>query len=267
MKNTKLIALTLVVAMMLVGAGYAAWTDKIQTKTIVNTGELEVEIVGEPEIELVRIFKSDDVKDMNLWDSFDGEVDIKEGTATYNIFNMYPGTEARTALAYANTGTLTAFINDVDVSYSMTEANKKLRDAIRVDYDFQILSGETVVATIEAKDIALGGLAAALRSGLVGHYLQEGEQIGQVTLMGHGHRGHNGGNGNNNNCPGGNCNPGGNDPIPEPGPEEGKYNLTFKLPADSLNGDDGELENVTVDITIHFVQHNMFSGDVKTRIH
>ena len=42
MKRTKLLALILVVALMLVGAGYAAWTDVIVHNTTINTGEFDI---------------------------------------------------------------------------------------------------------------------------------------------------------------------------------------------------------------------------------
>lgn len=44
MKKTKLIALTMVIAMMLIGAGYAAWTDFTEIETTVETGDLDVNV-------------------------------------------------------------------------------------------------------------------------------------------------------------------------------------------------------------------------------
>ena len=44
MKKTKLIALTMVIAMKLIGAGYAAWTDFTEINATVATGELDVNV-------------------------------------------------------------------------------------------------------------------------------------------------------------------------------------------------------------------------------
>lgn len=43
MKKTRFIALALVVAIALMGAGYAAWTDKLYVENTVNTGRLDVD--------------------------------------------------------------------------------------------------------------------------------------------------------------------------------------------------------------------------------
>lgn len=45
MKKAKLIALTMVVALMMVGAGYAAWTDTLVVQGVVDTGRLDVKFV------------------------------------------------------------------------------------------------------------------------------------------------------------------------------------------------------------------------------
>ncbi|GEM_PF-2893728 len=42
MKKTKLIALTMVVAIILMGAGYAAWTDSTQVNASIQTGSMDV---------------------------------------------------------------------------------------------------------------------------------------------------------------------------------------------------------------------------------
>lgn len=44
MKKTKLMALVLVVALMLMGVGYAAWTDKIEVDSTVTTGKMSVKV-------------------------------------------------------------------------------------------------------------------------------------------------------------------------------------------------------------------------------
>ncbi len=42
MKNKKFLAMILVLSMMLMGAGYAAWTQSFDVEATVNTGELKV---------------------------------------------------------------------------------------------------------------------------------------------------------------------------------------------------------------------------------
>ncbi|MCM1990231.1 hypothetical protein [Oceanirhabdus seepicola] len=46
MKKSKIMALALAVAMILMGAGYAAWQDSVKLKSTVSTGKMNVEIGG-----------------------------------------------------------------------------------------------------------------------------------------------------------------------------------------------------------------------------
>lgn len=46
MKKTRFLALTLVVALALMGAGYAAWMDVLKVDTTVKTGYLDVDFTG-----------------------------------------------------------------------------------------------------------------------------------------------------------------------------------------------------------------------------
>lgn len=45
MKKTKLIALTMVIAIMMIGAGYAAWTDSTNVDATIRTGNMDVNVI------------------------------------------------------------------------------------------------------------------------------------------------------------------------------------------------------------------------------
>lgn len=102
MKKTKLIALTMVIAMMLIGAGYAAWTETLVIDTTVKTGELDVNFskawVG------------------NNSDYVTGIIEIDKETnkiATATLENLYPGAHVNTICIIKNDGSIPAKLENV----------------------------------------------------------------------------------------------------------------------------------------------------------
>ena len=106
MKKTKYLVLTLVVAIALVGAGYAAWTDDILINTQVNTGMLDlsyVDIADElvlPEYVAGNVGYTQDEK---------GEWDI----ANVTLNNLYPGAKAGVKLKIQNNSTIPVKMNAI----------------------------------------------------------------------------------------------------------------------------------------------------------
>jgi len=102
MKKTRFLVLALAVAIMLMGAGYAWWTETVVIHTDVTTGKLEVEIddasasadrdilVAEPVIG-TDIFGRDQVK--------------------FKFDDMYPGSSAVAVVKVKNTGTMAVRID------------------------------------------------------------------------------------------------------------------------------------------------------------
>ncbi len=87
MKKTRFLALTLAIAVMLMGAGYAAWTDQLNITNNVSTGHLDVHFVDiEDELSLSPYetgsvtYSQDNEGGQNDWD-----------TAVTQINNVYPG--------------------------------------------------------------------------------------------------------------------------------------------------------------------------------
>jgi hypothetical protein len=232
-KRTKLLALILVVALMLVGAGYAAWTDVIVHNTTINTGEFDI-IFTRKFAKADVSYKSDAIKALKLEDNFlAGTPDYGDNNKTVNFTfsNAFPGTSMQTSTTATNKGTLPAYINevvvDVDVTNSKTESavnNSKLLDAMEVDYVYYIMKdGQTVQQarkTIRGT-ATLGELENELKAKLEGEYLAPGEELTN-------------------------------------GEEEAAYKLVFSIPADSLVEDEAENEMVSISITYNFVQHNEY---------
>lgn len=117
MKKVKIIALVMVFSIMLMGVGYAAWTDKVTLNTTVSTGIFDVDFtqVSANAINEPDIFNIDSqIKD--LGSNLDAEA-IDNGTASdrivVNAGNLYPGASFKVDAQVTNTGTIPAILNNV----------------------------------------------------------------------------------------------------------------------------------------------------------
>lgn len=106
MKKTRILALAVVVAVMLMGAGYAAWTDRLTISNTVGTGELNVKFTEASlqgvEADTVYIQPSAAFADKNV---------------TLTVGNLYPGAAAKFNGKFVNNGTIPAVINKVDFNF------------------------------------------------------------------------------------------------------------------------------------------------------
>jgi predicted ribosomally synthesized peptide with SipW-like signal peptide len=105
MKKTKLIALTLVVAIMLMGAGYAAWTDTLTVNHTVNTGKLDVDFQDLNK----EIFTDNYMSGSVAYPQTNGEYD----TAEVTIEKAYPDSEYTVKLRMKNLSTMPVKLDDV----------------------------------------------------------------------------------------------------------------------------------------------------------
>lgn len=128
MRKYKFIALALVLAVMLMGAGYAYWTETLTVSGTVTTGDMNV--VFAP-ANIAGIYDGvvnvgDILRD--LWEAFNGE-DFNSEQAqdmtvslepsddykklTFNITNMYPGTGGWVSFSIVNEGTVPVTLKNI----------------------------------------------------------------------------------------------------------------------------------------------------------
>lgn len=127
MKKTKLLTLSLVIAIILMGAGYAAWQERLQIDNVVATGKLAIEFQSDV---IHPIFGSFD--NLLLEDDYFGftEVDQDTNTVSVTVDGLYPGTTFLYDLRAKNVGTIPAIVEDVTVDLSKT--NDLLDENLRV---------------------------------------------------------------------------------------------------------------------------------------
>lgn len=111
MKRSKTLALVLVVAIMMVGAGYAAWTDNIQVNTTVNTGMLDVHFVDAEQLTLAPYITGIVGYEEDLPADGDGQNDWDIANVT--LSNLYPGATANVTLKIQNNSTIPVSMNAI----------------------------------------------------------------------------------------------------------------------------------------------------------
>jgi len=120
MKKPKLVAWTVVIAIMLMGAGYAAWQETLTINSTVSTGELNMQFV---EHGIYPFYDNFDnvllennyfkVEEFNQ-DKVNDKVDIA-------VSGMYPGATFLYDLRADNIGTIPATVESVVIDLSKTE--------------------------------------------------------------------------------------------------------------------------------------------------
>ena len=243
MKKFKMLALALSSAVMIAGAGYAAWTDQLDVTTTVDTGKLNVQFVG-PEnpggnnyYASPRMFYLDKNAPgaQPAWNSAVADDLLKSKVTygakkmTFTFSNMYPGTRGAGLYVMENNGTIPAVIQKVNVETATLDAGAngaEVLDAMTVTHSWlKIKRGSETVASTYIASIPLAELEGKLNGFFKGKRLQPGD----IVVLGESE---------------------GGDKVVD--------TFNFELPYNSLNGDEGELETVKIDVSFDFVQHNMF---------
>ncbi len=159
MKRTRFTLLAVVVALALMGAGYAAWTQAFNLGGNVSTGELFIKITEDHEyVVLDENGELADAADDPGFDVIktetDGEGDRKTITElTFNLSNMYPGTRISSTISFENLGSIKAVASVGEVDYP---ADYTLWDALDITVGGSTIEGSGQVKFDNFKDAIIG---------------------------------------------------------------------------------------------------------------
>ena len=159
MKRTRFTLLAVVVALALMGAGYAAWTQTFTLTGDVKTGELFIKI--DETHDYVVLDESGEPADAADDPGFDviktetdGEGDRKTITElTFNLSNMYPGTRISSTISFENLGSIKAVASVGEVEYP---ADYTLWDALDITVGGSTIEGSGQVKFDNFKDAIIG---------------------------------------------------------------------------------------------------------------
>jgi predicted ribosomally synthesized peptide with SipW-like signal peptide len=155
MKKGRIIASSLAVALMVSGAGYAAWTDQLTINNTVSTGDLNVKFT--------EAYTRGNDNLNNEYPSYvahDGgtkskvavvETTFNDKSVTAFLGNLYPGAHGSIATRVDNTGSIPAVVKEVKVEFfnenrtALTDAQKELLDTLTFAAGYDIYNGDTPV--------------------------------------------------------------------------------------------------------------------------
>lgn len=220
MRKTKFITLTLFISLMLMGAGYAAWNETVIISNAATTGELKVEFVEACALPLAHATDNN----RNFADEVTAVAIHGNKTTRINVSNFYPGAIFLHTTKIKNLGTIPAKIQEVVVDLKDTPL--KFQQEVLVCGDiikFDPINGPSYMGNLH--DVPLNQLEANLNTALKDKELKSGEYFTFETT----------------------------DDINS---DSLQNHLSFRLPIDSVSGNELENDQFSFDIKIIAKQFN-----------
>lgn len=123
MKKSRFLVLALVVAVMMMGAGYAAWTETVTINNNVCTGELDVDLAAGT----VAVFSdtagtAEPAGITRTAEAVLDTTDTENNTATVTVNNLYPGAHVDITVPISNVGTIPAKIDNIANTFASSWA-------------------------------------------------------------------------------------------------------------------------------------------------
>ena len=123
MRKSRFLVLALVVAVMMMGAGYAAWTETVTINNNVCTGELDVDLAAGT----VAVFSdtAGAVEPAGITRTAEAVLDAgdtENNTATVTVDNLYPGAFVTISVPISNVGTIPAKLDAITNTFASTWA-------------------------------------------------------------------------------------------------------------------------------------------------
>jgi predicted ribosomally synthesized peptide with SipW-like signal peptide len=114
MKNSKFIALSLLLALMLMGAGFAAWTNQLKIGNTVTTGNLNVDFTS---ASIVDAEYNQNDTSHPFKNYVDSQISNDNKSVSVKVGNLYPGSGALYSTRFDNNGSIPAVISDVNIDF------------------------------------------------------------------------------------------------------------------------------------------------------
>lgn len=145
MKRTKYLALVLVVAIMMMGAGYAYWTDTLVLQENITMGNLDVEwqrsdVVADANwkagSKITNVFLGKDVEqDILVSNGFKILPNpLDKSKATVTLENVYPGAVIRWDGTIKNVGSIPVKFNNATIVFEEGDVNNPVLPWLEVTY-------------------------------------------------------------------------------------------------------------------------------------
>lgn len=169
MKKFKALIGVIALSSLLIGAGYAGWTETVTLANTVETGKFcvkiaDVEVVSKGQIGSGGL---DDLIKTKYENTDDGH------KVTFDIENLHPGAEVKYEVSFENLGSIDAIIDGVDVSLGME--SRKTETSNLVDKLEIYINDQTEAFSLEELEQLEVGIKNQL--GTIGYRNEKQESI------------------------------------------------------------------------------------------
>lgn len=145
MKKLGTIAIALLVALGALGLGFAWWTSSLSIGGTVNTGTVNVDMVGASAVD-------NEIAPVDVGTAGAAVVDTKTGSIT--VGNAYPGYVATGTLTVKNSGTIPVKLDSLPVTGGDAAVYDVATSGIAAGDELAVNESRDVVVTITVKDDA-----------------------------------------------------------------------------------------------------------------
>lgn len=192
MNKTKLISLSLVIALVLMGTAFAWWMQSATISNKISTGELDISLVnlGNPAIYFTNPNGNPDSLGLDIYEDYNARVlkyDFPDKyTLDVEIGNMFPGSYITYIYGVDNTGTVPVIIDDVELLSNTAETNlpaDKL-NTLPIAFCFRLQKADGRILNEEVVDGTYANIAGLIKAALSDVVIVPGDRllVGDVNV-------------------------------------------------------------------------------------
>lgn len=176
MKGPKIIALVLILSVIIIGVGYAAWTDTVTISNTVSTGELKVIFLDAIQYREKGAYDNiNNEKYIDIDKNYDDVTKENIKKINFKVENMYPGCTYYFDALAKNVGTIPVVIENVKVMFS-DDSSETIKNNLLV-YGVINQKGNPNGIIIPSPGVLLKNLETTLNGLLIGMELKKSDYI------------------------------------------------------------------------------------------
>lgn len=134
----RIIACVLACAMLLLGTGYAYWTDTIDLTTSATTGDLQVKFTGAVDLDKNNFVATGDTNlPESAYDEIDNDAElVDDDSVTFNVDQLYPGHYETFKATAVNAGSVAAELGKINIE-DLNQDTTQIADMVGIAIDVQ----------------------------------------------------------------------------------------------------------------------------------
>lgn len=183
MNKTKLISLSLVLCLVLMGAAFAWWTQSTVIQNTVNTGNLDIKLVdiGGPGIYFTNPNNNPDSIGLDIREHYKVRADyefVGNYSLNVNVENLFPGSYITYIYGVDNTGTVPVKVNNVDlIAGDQTTLSSDILKDLPIAFCYRVVKSDNTVSSEGVVDGTYSDIAQKIETALANVVIVPGDML------------------------------------------------------------------------------------------